>query len=84
MAHRIGGRSRNQLGSCGLEQALSEWAERPELDPGDTLVRILRQIGGYERTWLGVSQNFPDDGKFVGAPFTIEEAQAWLRAHARM
>lgn len=32
-------------------------------------------------TWIRVSQDFPSAGKFVGEPFTIEEAQAWLAAH---
>lgn len=50
------------------------------LDAGETIVQILRELG-YDQTWIGVSQDFPDAGKFVVKPFTIEEAQAWVAAH---
>jgi hypothetical protein len=61
----------------GVEQAFTEWAHQSSLDPGDTIIRILRMLGGYEHTWVGASQDFPDGGKFVAQAFTAQDAMSW-------
>jgi hypothetical protein len=61
----------------GIGEELAAWAHHPSLDPGDIIVRVLRVLGGYEHTWIGISKQFPDEGKFVGTPFTLEEVQNW-------
>lgn len=63
-----------------IEEAFGAWRQTPSLDAGDTIVHILRQLG-YDRTWIGVSEDFPGAGQFVGKPFTIDEAKAWYKAN---
>ena len=63
-----------------IEECFAAWSNMATLDAGETIVQILRELG-YDQTWIGVSQDFPDAGKFVVKPFTIEEAQAWVAAH---
>jgi|ERR1043166_1798286 hypothetical protein len=65
----------------GIEDIFARWRENPSLDPGDSIVAVLRLLGGYDRTWVGTSQQeFPQQGRFVGLPFTAQELLAW---HAR-
>jgi hypothetical protein len=63
-----------------IEEAFGAWSQMQSLDAGDTIVYILRQLG-YNRTWIGLSEDFPGAGRFVGKPFTIEEAKAWYAAN---
>jgi hypothetical protein len=61
----------------GVERAFADWSAQGGLDAGDTIVNILRLIGGYDRTWVGVSQEgFPTSGQFIGQPFTAQDAIA--------
>jgi hypothetical protein len=65
-----------------IELTINQWAASSGLDAGPTIVQILRHLGGYDRTWLARSPDFPADGIFVGSSFTIEDMNAYYETAA--
>ncbi len=51
------------------------WGVASDGDPGPLIVEIIAGLGDFGGWWLGASQNFPADGHFTGAPFTLGDAQ---------
>lgn len=63
-----------------IELAINQWSTSPALDVGPTIVQILQHLGGYNRTWIARSNDFPADGIFVGPSFTIEDMNTYFRS----
>jgi len=63
-----------------IEHAVNQWSTSPSLDAGPTIVQILQHLGGYDRTWIARSNDFPGDGNFVGPSFTIEDMNTYFRS----
>ena len=54
------------------------WGSATEVDPGPLTVEIIAGLSDFGGWWLGASQDFPTDGHFTGAPFTVGDAQRFL------
>lgn len=57
-----------------------EWGIASDVDPGPLIVEIIAGLGDFGGWWLGASENFPEDGHFTGAPFTLDDAQRFLKS----
>jgi hypothetical protein len=63
-----------------VEAAIAEWRTSSDLDPSETIKRILSSSDLVDRAWIGTNRSeFPTSGLFVGMPFSAEDAQAWHR-----
>jgi hypothetical protein len=66
-----------------IEVEFESWRTSVNLDVGPTLALILKHLDRFNQTWAGItSENFPRDGCFVDAEFTLEELVAWHKANA--
>lgn len=52
------------------------WAESDAPDPGPAIQKMMKKLGGMEGWWVGRSENFPDEGYFIGEPFAIWDAKS--------
>ena len=67
-----------------VEAAFADWRKSSNLDPAETIRRVLSLSDVIERAWIGTNRNeFPTSGLFVGMPFSAEEAQAWHGPHSQ-
>ncbi|MGX7002388.1 hypothetical protein [Caballeronia sp. KNU42] len=61
-----------------VEAAFGDWRKSSNLDPSETIKRVLSLSDLIERAWIGTNRSdFPTSGIFVGMPFSAKEAQAW-------
>ena len=58
-----------------VEEQFSAWGSEQSLNHGPVLKSILELVCTDCTYWVGVSENFPNDGFFIGEPFRIAEAQ---------
>ncbi|WP_300039478.1 hypothetical protein [uncultured Roseobacter sp.] len=61
-----------------IDEAAKElvlWRESSATDPGPTIKKIMEELGGMDGWWIGRSKNFPDEGHFIGEPFTLLDAK---------
>jgi hypothetical protein len=56
------------------------WGGNTTSDPGPTIVEIIATLVDVGGWWIGASQNFPNDGHFTGAPFTMEDADRFAKS----
>jgi len=61
-----------------IRKVIMEYRDSNTLDAARTIARIMQLLGQYEPTWIGHTKRFPDDGIFIGNPFTMEEARRAL------
>jgi hypothetical protein len=61
-----------------IELEIENWKLSNTLDAGPTILRILRLLKVFNRTWIGTSQNFPIAGFFVDQSFTNRELMDFL------
>lgn len=57
-----------------FEMLVQNWREREDLKEEEVIKDILKSIEGFSHTWVGKTQNFPEDGFFVENEFSYEEA----------
>ncbi len=57
-----------------IGDAIADFKDQATPDAGPTIVRVLSALGGYEVTWIGYEDSFPESGHFVGKPFEIERS----------
>jgi hypothetical protein len=57
-------------------EELNSWRISSATDPGPTILKIMTILGDMEGWWIGISQDFPKAGYFIGKPFTSMEAKS--------
>lgn len=62
-----------------IEATINQWTESLTFDVGPTIVEILRHLGGYNKTWIARSKEFPEDGIFVDSSFTLKDMEEYFR-----
>lgn len=54
-----------------IRDAFADFKNGETFDAGPTIVKILTALGGYDLTWIGYDDSFPQSGYFVGKAFEI-------------
>ncbi|PQM25898.1 hypothetical protein CVO77_12345 [Sphingopyxis lindanitolerans] len=57
-------------------EMLLAWGGGTSLDAGP-VIRDILEVLGFNGWWIGASHNFPKDGHFIGAPFTMQDAERY-------
>lgn len=57
---------------CTIGDLFTTFGAGATLDAGQTIVRVLVELEGYDPAWVGWNEKFPDSGLFIGQPFTLD------------